>query len=100
MDPSTLPALGGTVGLLSVAGALAISFMRESASQRRDRSAELAAVKLERTQEIAALRTDMRAVKEEHVACLIQVNGLIGVLQRNGIPIPDSLIRGAPDATI
>lgn len=99
MDPSVIPALGGTVGLLSVAGWLVISFMKESANQRKERVAELAAVKKERADEIAALKNDMKEVKAEHIACMLQVNGLISVLQRSGVPIPDSLLRGAPDAT-
>ncbi len=99
MDPTFIPGVGGAIGLLSVAGWLVISFMRESARQRQERTDELAAVKKERSDDIAALRLEVRDVKAEHLTCVIQVNGLIGVLQRNGIPVPDSLLRGVPDAT-
>ncbi len=100
MDPQLIPTLGGTVGLLSVSGWLVISFMRESARQRKERADELVAVKKERAEEIAMLKADVRAGKEEHLACIIQVNGLIGFLQRSGLEIPDSLLRGRPDASV
>lgn len=87
MDPTIIPALGGTVGLLSVAGWLVISFMRENNSLRTVWRGE-----------IDALKADNLAQKAENLACVIQVNGLIGVLQRNGVPIPDNLLRGVPDA--
>lgn len=87
MDPTLIPALGGTVGLLSVAGWLVISFMRENSTLRNAWRGE-----------IDALKKDLAAQKEENVTCRIQVNSLISYLQNNGLAIPMELIRGVPDA--
>lgn len=94
MDPALIPTLGGTVGLLSVAGWLVISFMRESGTQRKERAEELAAVKKERAEEITLLKSDVRELKAENLTCRIQVDGLIAVLRNNGIAVPESLYRG------
>lgn len=94
MDPALIPTLGGTVGLLSVAGWLVISFMRENKDLRKAWRDEIDSLKRDNQ----AQKAETLAQKAENLACVIQVNGLIGVLQRNGIAVPDSLLRGVPDA--
>lgn len=88
MDPTLIPALGGTVGLLSAAGWLVVSFMRENTRLRDSRDHEMAEVK-----------KDLIDVKAENVTCRWQVNGLVNALREGGIPIPEYLFRTAPDAT-
>lgn len=87
MDPTTIPAIGGTVGLLSVAGWLVISFMRENKTLRGEWKDQL-----------DSLKKDLATQKAENVICRIQVDSLISSLRQNGIDIPLHLIRGLPDA--
>ena len=84
MDPQLIPALGGTVGLLSVAGWLVVAFMRENSALRS-----------EWHREIEALKRDNADQKAENIACRIQVNALIGYLQSHGLAIPDTMFRGS-----
>lgn len=86
MDPTLIPALGGTVGLLSVAGWLVVSFMRENNTLRG-----------EWRKEIEHLKDDLAGQKAENVTCRIQVNSLIGFLQANGLAVPNELFRRADD---
>lgn len=88
MDPTLIPALGGTVGLLMVAGWLVISFMRENTRLRDTRDHDMAEVK-----------KDLIAVKAENVTCRWQVNGLVNALREGGISIPEYLFRTVPDAS-
>lgn len=88
MDPTLLPAVGGTVGLLSVAGWLVVSFMRENT-----------ALRTAWREEIAELKKEVAAQKAENVTCRLQVNGLIGFLRNNGLIVPNELIRGVADAS-
>jgi len=81
-----IPALGGTVGLLAVAGWLVISFMRENS-----------ALRTAWREEIRDLKAEVAAQKAENVTCRLQVNGLIGVLRNHGLAIPNELIRGVAD---
>ena len=83
MDPTLITALGGTVGLLSVAGWLVLQFMRENKELRSSWRSE-----------IDGLKEDLKAQKEENVTCRIQVNSLIAHLQSNGLAIPNELLRG------
>ncbi len=87
MDPTVIPAIGGTVGLLTAAGWLVISFMRENKTLRGEWKEQLKAVK-----------SELVGLKAENVTCRIQVDGLISSLRQNGIDIPLHLIRGLPDA--
>ena len=62
MNPSLIPALGGTVGLLAVAGWLVISFMRENSALRtawREEIRDLKAQVLDRDAEIERLQQEL-----------------------------------------
>lgn len=97
IDPTLIPALGGTVGLLSVAGWLVVTFMRENATQRKERVEELIQVKKERAEAIGELKRDVNALKVENITCRFQVNSLISYLQAQGLAIPNELLRGVTD---
>lgn len=90
MDPSLIPQLGGTIGLLGAAGFIIAGAWREARDLRKERAEEIQGLKADNQ----AMKAEVQAIKIEHFACRLQVNSLITFAQRGGLDIPDWLIRG------
>lgn len=82
-------AASGIIGLFGAAATLVIQLFRENGR-----------IRTERQEEIRDLRHDVTALKTENFACRMQVNGLLSLLQKQGISVPDWLFRRSevPDA--